>query len=71
MTTLEVTAWEKGLQTVSLIEAVKEYSTGSLIRAKALVEKLLAGERVKLEFETEWKKEAFKTKAESLGAVCS
>jgi hypothetical protein len=71
MTTLEMTSWKEGLQTVSLIEVVKQYSTGSLIRAKAEVECLLLGEAVKLEFETESQKEAFRQKAETLGVICS
>jgi hypothetical protein len=53
MTTLTMTSWKKGLQTVSLIEAVKQHSTGSLIEAKAEVERLLAGEAVTLEFSSE------------------
>lgn len=71
MTTLEMTSWKKGLQTVSLIEAVKEFSTGSLVEAKALVEKLLAGEAVKLEFETESKRAKFQRRAESFGVIWS
>lgn len=69
MTTLDMVAWNKGLQAVSLIEAVKECSTGSLIRAKAEVERLLAGEVVVLHFESEGTKEEFKKRAEALGAV--
>jgi hypothetical protein len=71
MTTLQMTSWEKGLKTVSLIEAVKEYSTGSLIQAKAEVGRLLAGEVVILEFETELRKAEFQRKAEALGAIFS
>jgi hypothetical protein len=69
MTTLTMTSWKKGLQTVSLIEAVKEYSTGSLVRAKAEVERLLAGEAVTLRFSSESVKEEFRKKAERCGAI--
>jgi hypothetical protein len=71
MTTLKMIAWNKGLQTVSLIEAVRQYSTGSLIRAKSAVERLLAGESVTLEFDSEATKDEFRKKAEALGAICS
>jgi hypothetical protein len=70
MTTLTMRSWKKGLQTVSLIGAVKEYSTGSLGQAKAEVERLLAGEAVTLKFLSESAKREFKKKAESLGAIC-
>ena len=69
MTTLIMTSWKPGLQTVSLIEAVKQYSTGSLIRAKFEVERLLAGEAVILQFTSESLKDEFRQKAEGLGAI--
>lgn len=69
MTTLTMTSWKKGLQTVSLIEAVKLHSTGSLIRAKAEVELLLAGQSVTLEFASDAAKDEFRRKAEALGAI--
>lgn len=53
MTTLHLTGWRSGLQTVSLTVAVKEYSTGSLVAAKREVERLLAGESIMLPFEAE------------------
>ena len=71
MTTLTMTSWKKGLQTVSLIEAINRYSTGSLIRAKSEVERLLAGEAVVLEFSSESAKEEFSEKAEVFGAIFS
>jgi len=49
MTKLTMTSWARGVQTVSLIEAVKQYSTGSLIGAKAAVDRLLPGEAVTIE----------------------
>jgi hypothetical protein len=64
-----MTSWKKGLQVISLTEAVKQYSTGSLIRAKAEVERLLAGELVTLEFESESAKNEFQGKAEELGVI--
>ena len=69
MTTLTMTAWKKGLQVISLTEAVKQYSTRSLIRAKAEVERLLAGEAVTLEFASESDKNEFRRRAEALGAI--
>ena len=69
MTTLTMTSWKTGLQAVSLIEAVNQYSTRSLIRAKSKVERLLAGESVVLEFSSESAKDEFREKAEIFGAV--
>ena len=69
MTTLTMTSWKKGLLTVSLIEAVKQHSTGSLIRAKVEVERLLAGQSVTLEFPSESVKNEFRSKAEALGVI--
>jgi hypothetical protein len=69
MTTLTMISWKKGLKTVSLIEAVQQYSTGSLVRAKAEVERLLGGESVNLEFATELAKNEFRLRAETLGVV--
>lgn len=40
MTKLVMISWKKGLRTVSLIDAVRGYSTGSLISARAEVERL-------------------------------
>jgi len=69
MTTLTMISWERGLQVISLIDAVKQYSTGSLIRAKVEVDRLLAGEAVILEFESESAKNEFQRKAETLGVA--
>lgn len=70
MSMLTMRSWKKGLQAVSLIGAVKEYSTESLGQAKAEVERLLAGEAVTLSFLSEAARNEFKKKAESLGAIC-
>lgn len=70
MTTLAMRSWKKGLQVVSLIEAVSQYSTGSLVLAKAEVERLLTGEAVTLSFSSEKTKSEFRMKAETLGVVC-
>jgi len=69
MTTLTITSWKKGLQVISLTEAVKQYSTGSLIRAKAEVDRLLAGEPITLEFSSELVMEEFRKRAQELGAI--
>jgi len=70
MTTLTTRSWEKGLQTVSLIEAVKQHSTGSLAQAKVEVERLLVGEAVTLTFPSETAESEFKMKAETFGVIC-
>ena len=69
MSQLTIRSWKKGLQTVSLIEAIRQYSTGSLIRAKTEVERLLAGEVITLEFSSDELKHEFMRKAEACGAV--
>jgi len=69
MTTLTITAWKTGLQVISLTEAVRQYSTRSLVRAKAEVERLLAGEAVTLEFDSESDRNEFQKKAEAFGAI--
>jgi hypothetical protein len=69
MKTLTMTSWKPGLQTVSLIEAVKQYSTGSLVLAKSEVERLLDGEAVVLEFPSDSDKDEFRKKAEAFGVI--
>ena len=69
MKELVMISWKTGTQVVSLIEAVKEYSTGSLIKAKADVERLLSGHPVTLRFATETAMEEFRWKAEGFGVV--
>ena len=69
MTTLTISTWKKGLLTVSLIEAVRECSTGSLRQAKVEVERLLAGEAVTLHFSSEAKRAEFRSRAEACGAI--
>jgi hypothetical protein len=66
-TTLVMKSWMKGLETVSLIKAVNEYSTGSLSTAHAQVTRFLDGERVTLEFASEAISDEFRRKAEALG----
>jgi hypothetical protein len=61
--------WKSGIQTVSLIDAVKQYSTGSLVLAKAEVERFLAGEVVILKFNSELEKARFRKEAEKLGVI--
>ncbi|GLR11373.1 hypothetical protein GCM10007907_01630 [Chitinimonas prasina] len=69
MTELTMLSWKHGLQTVSLIKAVKQYSTGSLVKAKGEIERLLAGEAVVLSFASEALRNEFQAKAESYGVV--
>lgn len=70
MIALKLTSWRKGLLTVSLIRAVKEYSTGDLSQAKQSVEKFLAGDTITLQFDSDEKKSEFWRKAESFGVIC-
>lgn len=69
MTKLVMISWKKGLRTVSLIDAVRGYSTGSLISARAEVERLLSGEAVTLEFASEGVRDEFRKKAEGYGVI--
>ena len=69
MKTLTVISWSKGLSVVSLIDAIKRYSTGSLVQAKAEAERLLAGEDVTLGFPSEVAMARFREEAEALGAI--
>jgi len=70
MTTLEITGWKKGMDTVSLIKAVQRYSTRSLSKAKTLVEDVLSGDSIVLEFADEETRELFRREASKLGAIC-
>jgi len=69
MTRLTMVSWKKGLQTVSLMDAVREHSGASLSQAKAAVERLLAGEPVSLDFPSQAACEKFRMKAESCGVI--
>ena len=70
MTTLQIAGWKKGMNTVALMKAVQHHSTGSLATAKTLVEDLLAGKEVVLEFADEDARESFRREAAQLGAIC-
>jgi ribosomal protein L7/L12 len=67
MTTLELTEWRPGLNTVALIKAVRTFASRSLSEAKTDVERFLDGEVVVLEFSTDQSREAFRKEAEKLG----
>ena len=69
MTALQLIGWRPGIKSVSLIRAMKEHATGSLTESKRLLEDLLDGKTVTLEFRTEEEKEKFRLLAEELGAV--
>lgn len=69
MSTIRLVGWTKGVKSVSLIEAVSTYSTGSLISAKKLVDSLLDGECVTLNFSDINQKDQFRVLAESYGAL--
>lgn len=70
MTTLRLIGWDKGLQTVSLISDIHEFSDVSLSQAKGMVEKLLSGEIVELEFSELEKMQSFRRVALSTGVKC-
>jgi hypothetical protein len=70
VTILKLTGWEKGIQTVSLIAAIREHGDVSLSKAKKQVEDLLGGEMVEIEFADPERMESFRRVALNLGARC-
>jgi hypothetical protein len=68
--TVKLIGWTRGMQTVSLIKAICEYSGASLSDAKAKVESLLDDQPVTIEFPDAGRKEAFRNVATGLGARC-
>lgn len=64
-----MSSWRIGLQSVSLIDLIRQYSTGSLIQAKIKVDQLLDGKMVSLDFASEKLMAEFKIKAERLGVI--
>jgi hypothetical protein len=68
--TLKLIGWEKGLQAVSLMSAIREHSDASLVQAKAMVEGLLAGQVITIGFSDAARMEAFRRTARDLGAKC-
>jgi len=65
-----LTGWERGLKVVSLIEAIRKYSTTTaLSEAKAFVESVLAGGEVTLHFHDDAARSLFYEEAHTLGAV--
>jgi hypothetical protein len=68
MTNVTLIGWRPGIQTVSLILAVKE-QVGSLKAAKALVESLIDGQEITIQFDDTKVAVQFCTSAEQLGAV--
>lgn len=68
MSSLLLKGWRPGLQTVSLIRAVREFSTvDTLAEAKDVVEALLSGRQVTLRFATNAARERFRHLACELG----
>jgi len=67
MSTLQLVSWEKGLNSVALIEAVRNHSRNSLIDAKLKVERFIQGEIVILEFDDQENLELFRELAKHLG----
>ena len=70
VSTLRLIGWEKGIQTVSLIRAIREYGDLSLSESKQMVESLLDGRIVAIEFVDLARMNAFRHIASGLGATC-
>jgi hypothetical protein len=71
MKKLALTGWHPGIKTVSLLQAIRAYSsTRSIADAKRSVDRLLSGEKVVLHFSSEAQRDQFAGIAEELGAVC-
>lgn len=70
MITLRLIGWEKGIQAVSLINAIREHSDFSLSQSKEMVESLLEGQIVAIDFLDSAKMHAFRRVAIDLGARC-
>lgn len=69
MATVRLVGWREGLKAVSLIQAVRDCSTGSLAKAKRDVDELLDGKEVVLSFASDARANEFRILAEQLGAV--
>lgn len=70
MISLTMVGWKKGLLTISLILAVRDYSSAdTLTDAKKEVERLLDGERVVLEFASDELRDEFQRLSEPMGVV--
>lgn len=66
--TLELFGWEKGLEGVALIRAIKDHASGqSSEQAKRCVDALVDGQPVLLVFDNESARDAFRREAEALG----
>jgi crotonobetainyl-CoA:carnitine CoA-transferase CaiB-like acyl-CoA transferase len=63
MNTVRLVGFRKGSRIVSLIRAMRDYSTGTLAEAERLVEKVKDGEKVALEFSTPEDRDAFRALA--------
>lgn len=70
MMRVELVRWNKGLKTVSLIEAVKAYGNVGLAASKKLVDDFLGGQSFSVECTSDEKAAEFKQLAEDRGAVC-
>jgi hypothetical protein len=70
MIELRLVGWKKGLQTISLIHAVREYAGTPMSGAKSIVEDLLRGQVMTLQFSDRTKMETFRDLAEKLGVIC-
>lgn len=69
MISVRLAAIGKGALPVSMIKAIREYSTGSLKDAKERFDRFLDGEEVILEFSSLERRDAFRAEAERYGFV--
>jgi hypothetical protein len=49
MNTIRITGWKPGLQTISMIVALRGYANLGLTEAKSIVDRVLAGEVVEVQ----------------------
>lgn|GEM_PF-3042355 len=61
--------YRRGALSVSLVRAIKEYSTGSLIEAKNVLDRVLDEEDVTLTFSSPERRSTFRGLAEKYGFV--
>ena len=69
MARLALVGWQVGVQTIPLVLATRDACRLSLTSAKSAIDRLLAGEEVLLEFDSELESEEYRKIAEQLGAI--
>ena len=69
MYTVELIGWNPGVDTVSLISLVRDFSAMSLAASTREVDRLMAGGAISLVFDKLHDARVFASQAEALGAV--